>query len=41
MIYGSRQTLFVGVLATLIGLAVGVVLGAVAGAFGGWVDNMI
>jgi peptide/nickel transport system permease protein len=41
LIYGSRQTLFVGVLATLIGLALGVLLGAVAGAFGGWVDNIL
>ncbi|HEX8632149.1 MAG TPA: ABC transporter permease [Catenuloplanes sp.] len=38
MIYGARQTLFVGVLATLIGLLLGVVLGAIAGALGGWVD---
>ncbi|MFD0782896.1 ABC transporter permease [Micromonospora azadirachtae] len=41
LIYGSRQTLFVGVLATLIGLAIGVLLGAIAGAFGGWVDNIL
>jgi peptide/nickel transport system permease protein len=41
MIYGSRQTLFVGVLATLIGLALGVVIGALSGAFGGWVDNIL
>jgi peptide/nickel transport system permease protein len=38
LIYGSRQTLFVGVLATLIGLAFGVLMGAIAGALGGWVD---
>jgi peptide/nickel transport system permease protein len=41
LIYGSRQTLFVGVLATIIGLAVGVTLGSVAGAVAGWVDNVI
>lgn len=41
MIHGSRQTLFVGVLATLIGLTLGVLLGAVAGAFGGWVDVVL
>jgi peptide/nickel transport system permease protein len=41
MIYGARQTLFVGVLATLIGLAFGVLLGAIAGAVGGWVDVLI
>ncbi|MGV9216282.1 ABC transporter permease [Micromonospora sp. RB23] len=41
LVYGSRQTLFVGVLATLIGLAIGVLLGAIAGAVGGWVDNIL
>lgn len=41
MILASQQTLLVGVLATLIGLAVGVVIGTVAGAFGGWVDTVL
>ncbi|RKR89515.1 peptide/nickel transport system permease protein [Micromonospora pisi] len=41
LIYGARQTLFVGVVATLIGLAFGVLIGAVAGAFGGWVDVVL
>jgi peptide/nickel transport system permease protein len=41
MILASRQTLFVGVFATLIGLVLGVVIGAVAGAFGGWVDTVL
>ena len=41
MILASRQTLTVGVLATLIGLAVGLVIGTVAGAFGGWVDTVL
>ncbi len=41
LIYGSRQTLFVGVLATLIGLTLGVLIGALSGAFGGWVDNIL
>lgn len=41
MIYGSRQTLFVGVIATLLGLVAGAVLGALAGAFGRWVDVVI
>jgi peptide/nickel transport system permease protein len=41
MILASQQTLLVGVLATLIGLAVGVVIGTVAGAFGGWVDTLL
>ncbi|WP_329111016.1 ABC transporter permease [Micromonospora sp. NBC_01699] len=41
LVYGARQTLLVGVLATLIGLAFGVVIGAIAGAFGGWVDVVL
>ncbi|MGH3736567.1 MAG: ABC transporter permease [Micromonosporaceae bacterium] len=41
LIYGSRQTLFVGVLATLLGLSVGVLVGGTAGAFGGWVDAVL
>jgi peptide/nickel transport system permease protein len=41
LIVGSQQTLLVGVLATLIGLAIGMVLGGVAGAFGGWVDTLL
>ncbi|MFC7550557.1 ABC transporter permease [Plantactinospora sp. GCM10030261] len=41
LIYGSQQTLLVGVLATLIGLALGVLFGALAGALGGWVDVIL
>jgi peptide/nickel transport system permease protein len=41
MILASRQTLFVGVFATLIGLGVGMVIGTLAGAFGGWVDTVL
>jgi peptide/nickel transport system permease protein len=41
MIFGSRQTLFVGVVATLLGLSVGVVLGALAGALSGWLDVVL
>lgn len=41
MIVGSRQTLLVGVLATLIGLLGGLILGVTAGAFGGWVDSVV
>lgn len=41
MLVGSRQTLLVGVLATLIGLIGGLILGITAGAFGGWVDTVI
>jgi peptide/nickel transport system permease protein len=41
LLVGSRQTLLVGVLATLIGLAGGLVLGTVAGALSGWVDATV
>lgn len=41
LIVGSRQTLMVGVLATLGGLLGGVTLGTLAGAFGGWVDAAV
>ena len=41
LIVGSRQTLLVGVFATLIGLTGGLVLGMLAGAFGGFVDTIV
>lgn len=41
LIVGSRQTLIVGVLATLGGFIGGLILGTLAGAFGGWVDSFI
>ncbi|MTD17410.1 ABC transporter permease subunit [Nakamurella sp. YIM 132087] len=41
LILGSRQTLLVGVFATLIGLTGGLILGILAGAFGGVVDTVV
>ncbi|KGN33580.1 ABC transporter permease [Knoellia flava TL1] len=41
LIVGARQTLIVGVFATLFGLAGGIILGTLAGAFGGWVDSLV
>jgi len=41
LLIGSRQTLLVGVMATLFGLAGGVTLGTLAGAFGGWIDSVV
>ena len=41
LLVGSRQTLVVGVLATLFGLAGGLTLGTLAGAIGGWVDSLV
>ena len=41
LLYGSRQSLLVGVVSTLIGLTFGLLLGGLAGAFGGRVDNLL
>ncbi len=41
LLVGSRQTLIVGVMATVLGLAGGLVLGILAGALGGWVDSFV
>ena len=41
LLVGSQQTLLVGVMATLFGLAGGVTLGMLAGAFGGWIDSVV
>jgi peptide/nickel transport system permease protein len=41
MLYGTRISLTIGVVAVLIYVSIGVVLGALAGYFGGWVDNVI
>jgi peptide/nickel transport system permease protein len=41
MIYGTRISLTIGVVAVGIYVAIGVVLGALAGFFGGWVDGVI
>jgi peptide/nickel transport system permease protein len=40
LIYGSQQSLSMGVFATAIAATIGILLGAVAGYFGGWVDNL-
>lgn len=41
LIVGSRQTLIVGVLATLGGLVGGMILGTLAGGLGGWADAAV
>ncbi len=41
MLYGSRISLTIGVIAVAIYVSIGVVLGSLAGYFGGWVDGWI
>ncbi len=41
LLYGTRVTLLVGVLAAAISVVVGIVVGATAGFFGGWVDTAL
>ena len=41
LIVGSRQSLLIGVVSTVLGVVVGMALGVLAGAFGGWVDTVV
>lgn len=41
LIHGARQSLIIGIVSTLLGLAGGAALGLLAGAFGGWVDTLV
>jgi peptide/nickel transport system permease protein len=41
LVYGSRQSLLIGVVSTVLGAVAGMVLGVLAGAFGGWVDTVV
>lgn len=41
MLYGTRISLTIGVVAVMIYVSIGIFLGALAGYFGGWVDNLI
>jgi ABC-type dipeptide/oligopeptide/nickel transport system permease subunit len=41
ILFGGRISLFVGVMAVGLGLAVGVPLGLVSGYFGGWIDILV
>jgi peptide/nickel transport system permease protein len=41
LIYGSRQSLLIGVVSTVLGVTVGMSLGILAGAFGGKVDTVV
>jgi peptide/nickel transport system permease protein len=41
IIYGTRVSLYVGLLTVGIAVIIGTLLGAIAGFFGGWADNVI
>ena len=41
ILYGSRVSLIVGLISTLLTLFVGVAVGAIAGYYGGWLDNVL
>jgi len=41
ILYGARISLFIGVMAVALGLAIGVPLGLISGYFGGWVDIIV
>ena len=41
LIYGARQSLQLGVIATAIASVIGIIIGAVAGYYGGWTDNLV
>ncbi|GIW04696.1 MAG: peptide ABC transporter permease [Thermomicrobiales bacterium] len=41
LIYGARLSLWIGVSAAVVTVAIGTVVGAVAGYYGGWVDGLL
>lgn len=41
LIYGSRQSLQMGIIAMAISTVFGVILGAIAGYYGKWIDNLV
>ncbi|WP_331233856.1 ABC transporter permease [Natronorarus salvus] len=41
LVYGTRVSYFVGIVATTLGLVGGVIVGAVAGYYGGWIDDVL
>lgn len=41
LMYGTRISMFVGIAATFLGVAVGVPLGAISGYYGGWPDMIL
>jgi peptide/nickel transport system permease protein len=41
IVYGSRVSLFIGVVGVAISFSIGILVGSIAGYTGGWVDNLI
>ncbi len=41
ILHGTKYALYVGVVVTLITMAIAILVGAIAGYFGGWVDNVL
>jgi len=41
LVYGARVSLYIGLVAEGVALAIGIVLGSMAGYLGGWVDDLI
>ena len=41
LIYGSRQSLQMGLVSVALAAAVGITIGAIAGYYGGWTDNLV
>jgi len=41
LVYGTRVSFFVGIVATALGLLGGTIIGAVSGYYGGWVDDVL
>ena len=41
IVYGTRPTLLIGAVATLVAVLIGITLGAIAGYFGGMIDNIL
>ena len=41
IIHGTRPTLIIAVVATLVTVVIGITIGALAGFYGGWVDNVL
>lgn len=41
LIYGTRASLAMGIIAVLIGAVIGIIIGSISGYYGAWVDNLM